>query len=89
MAFEGLGTIHNTPHPWLVMHNNVGRSFLFSISNVKTHTLLQNIIVNIGTIQKRDLIEQIRNYNDSFPNGYPRLLDIIIEKFYSMLKQPY
>lgn len=31
MAFEGLGTIHNTPHSWLVMHNNVGRSFLFFI----------------------------------------------------------
>lgn len=41
------------------------------------------------TPEERDLTEQMRNYNDSFPNGYPRLLDIIIEKFYSMLKQPY
>lgn len=41
------------------------------------------------TPEEKDLIEQIRNYNNSFPNGYPRLLDIIIEKFYSMLKQPY
>ena len=41
------------------------------------------------TPEEKDFIEQIRNYNNSFPNGYPRLLDIIIEKFYSMLKQPY
>lgn len=41
------------------------------------------------TPEKRDLIEQRRNYNRSYPNGYPRLLEIIIEKFYSMLRQPY
>ena len=41
------------------------------------------------TPDERDLIEQIRNYNNSYPNGYPRLLEIIIEKFYSMLRQPY
>ena len=41
------------------------------------------------TPEKRDLIEQMRNYNRSYPNGYPRLLEIIIEKFYSMLRQPY
>ena len=39
--------------------------------------------------EERDLIEQMRNYNRSYPNGYPRLLEIIIEKFYSMLRQPY
>lgn len=44
---------------------------------------------NEGYTRRKDFIEQIRNYNNSFPNGYPRLLDIIIEKFYSMLKQPY
>ena len=41
------------------------------------------------TPEEKDLIEQIRNYNNSYPNGYPRLLEIIIEKFYSMLRQPY
>lgn len=41
------------------------------------------------TPEERDLIEQIRNYNNSYPNGYPRLLEIIIEKFCSMLRQPY
>ena len=41
------------------------------------------------TNEERDLLEQMRNYNQSYPNGYPELLDIIIEKFYSMLRQPY
>ena len=41
------------------------------------------------TLEERDLIEQMRHYNRSYPNGYPRLLEIIIEKFYSMLRQPY
>lgn len=41
------------------------------------------------TPEERDLIEQMRNYNRPYPNGYPRLLEIIIEKFYSMLRQPY
>ena len=41
------------------------------------------------TPEERDLVEQMRDYNRSYPNGYPRLLEIIIEKFYSMLRQPY
>ena len=41
------------------------------------------------TAEERDLIEQMRNYNRSYPNDYPKLLEIIIEKFYSMLRQPY
>lgn len=41
------------------------------------------------TADERDLIEQMRNYNNSFPNGYPELLDELTEKFQSMLKQPY
>ena len=41
------------------------------------------------TPEERDLIEQMRNYNRSYPNGYPALLEILIEQFYSMLRQPY
>lgn len=41
------------------------------------------------TPEERNLVEQMRDYNRSYPNGYPRLLEIIIEKFYSMLRQPY
>lgn len=41
------------------------------------------------TDEERDLLEQMRNDNRSYPNGYPELLSIIIEKFYAMLRQPY
>ena len=41
------------------------------------------------TPDERDLIEQMRNYNNSYPNGYPNLLEEVIEKFYAMLRQPY
>ena len=41
------------------------------------------------TPEERNLVEQMRDYNRSYPTGYPRLLEIIIEKFYSMLRQPY
>lgn len=41
------------------------------------------------TEEERDLIESIRNYNRSYPNGYPRLLEALIEDFQNMLKQPY
>ena len=41
------------------------------------------------TDEERDLLEQMRNYNRSYPNGYPELLSVIIEKFYAMLRQPY
>ena len=36
-----------------------------------------------------ELIEIIRNYNNSYPNGYPQLLWYAQEAFDSMLKQPY
>ena len=41
------------------------------------------------TPEERDLIEQMRNDNNSYPNGYPVLLEIVIEKFYAMRRQPY
>lgn len=41
------------------------------------------------TPEERDLIEQIRNYNSSYPNGYPHLMEALVESFYAMLKQPY
>lgn len=41
------------------------------------------------TEEERDLIEDMRNYNRSYPNGWPDLLDILIRKFQSMLRQPY
>lgn len=41
------------------------------------------------TESERELIEIIRNYNKSFPNGYPHLLWYAQEVFDSMLRQPY
>lgn len=41
------------------------------------------------TADERDLIEDMRNYNRSYPNGYPELLEILFEKFQNMLRQPY
>lgn len=39
--------------------------------------------------EEADLINLMRNYNNSFPNGYPNLLDELLEMFQNMLKQPY
>ena len=41
------------------------------------------------TPEERDLIESIRNYNKSFPNGYPELLWFAQQLFDNMLRQPY
>ena len=41
------------------------------------------------TEQERELIEGIRNYNKSFPDGYPELLWYLQQLFDSMVKQPY
>ena len=40
------------------------------------------------TPEERDLIEQIRNYNRSYPNGYPQLLWDLQEEFDKMIRQP-
>ncbi len=41
------------------------------------------------TPEEKDLIEAIRNYNRSYPNGYPELLWYVQELFDNMLRQPY
>ena len=41
------------------------------------------------TDEERDLIEQIRNYNISYPNGYPELMWFVEEALDKMLRQPY
>ena len=41
------------------------------------------------TDEERDLIEQIRNYNISYPNGYPELMWFVQEPLDKMLRQPY
>ena len=41
------------------------------------------------TPEERDLIESIRNYNKSFPDGDPELLWFAQQLFDNMLRQPY
>ena len=41
------------------------------------------------TDEERYLIEQIRNYNISYPNGYPELMWFVQETLDKMLRQPY
>ena len=41
------------------------------------------------TPEERELIESIRNYNKSFPDGYPQLRWFAQELFDNMLRHPY
>ena len=50
--------------------------------------MIQSDLMKV-TPQERDLIEAIRNYNRSFPDGHPQLLWYAQELFDNMLKQPY
>lgn len=41
------------------------------------------------TPEEKELLERLRNYNRSYPNGYPQLLWDLQELFDSMVRQPY
>lgn len=41
------------------------------------------------TLDEKELLEVIRNYNKSYPDGYPQLLWFAQEVFDNMLRQPY
>ena len=41
------------------------------------------------TPEEQDLLMAIRNYNKSFPDGYPELLWYAQELFDNMIRQPY
>ena len=41
------------------------------------------------TLEEKDLLAAIRNYNKSFPDGYPELLWYAQQLFDNMLRQPY
>ncbi len=41
------------------------------------------------TPDEMELLEAIRNYNKSFPDGYPQLLWYAQELFDNMIRQPY
>lgn len=39
--------------------------------------------------EEKELLESIRNYNRSFPDGYPELLWFAQELFDNLIRQPY
>ena len=41
------------------------------------------------TEEEKELLEAIRNYNRSFPDGYPQLLWYAQQLFDNMLRQPF
>ncbi len=41
------------------------------------------------TPEERELIEAVRNYNKSYPDGYPQLLLYAQRLFDNMFRQPY
>ena len=41
------------------------------------------------TPEERELLERMRNYNKSYPNGYQQLLWDLQEFFDKMVRQPY
>jgi len=41
------------------------------------------------TLEERELLEAVRNYNKSFPDGYPQLLWYAQQLFDNMVRQPY
>ena len=41
------------------------------------------------TPEEKELIEVVRNYNKSYPDGYPELMWYAQQLFDNMLRQPY
>lgn len=48
----------------------------------------QTVIMEI-TEEESELLAAIRNYNKSFPDGYPQLLWYAQELFDNIIRQPY
>lgn len=46
-------------------------------------------IIMAVTEDEEELLAAIRNYNKSFPDGYPELLWYVQRLFDNMLRQPY
>lgn len=61
----------------------------FVLSNEKDKNMEEKKIKFEVTEQERELLEVIRNYNKSYPDGYPQLLWFAQEVFDSMLRKPY
>jgi hypothetical protein len=49
----------------------------------------QKTIIMEVSVEESELLAAIRNYNKSFPDGYPQLLWYAQELFDNMIRQPY
>ena len=58
------------------------------MSNKKYKITMKKIFIEV-TDEEFELLRAIRNYNKSFPDGYPELLWYAEEIFNNMLRQPY
>lgn len=61
----------------------------FVLSNEKDKKMEEKKIKFEVTEKEKELLEVIRNYNKSYPDGYPQLLWFAQEVFDSMLRKPY
>lgn len=58
--------------------------FLYSYESMNQQTVIMEI-----TEEESELLAAIRNYNKSFPDGYPQLLWYAQELFDNIIRQPY
>jgi hypothetical protein len=49
----------------------------------------KKVVIMEVTEEEAELLAAVRNYNKSFPDGYPQLLWYAQELFDNMLRQPY
>lgn len=70
------------------MHNTKNCS-IFVLLNKNSYKMNKEKVLMEVTLEEKELLEVIRNYNNSYPNGYPQLLWFAQEVFDNMLRQPY
>lgn len=68
---------------------NTNNCSIFVLSNKKINNMKEKTMKIEVTEIEFELLESIRNYNKSYPNGYPELLWYAQQVFDSMLRMPY
>ena len=75
----------------IVLYICVLRIFIVSLQclNKTTNNMKKKELTIKVTEEEFELLEAIRNYNRSYPDGYPQLIWFAQELFDNMLRQPY
>ena len=68
-----------SPKKLVPLHCSINKAFYM----MKHETIKMNV-----TPEEEELIKAIRNYCDSYPNGYPELLDYAEDLFQRMTDMP-